>query len=95
MGWSRYSFRMLRALWDRMAGLRPAGLGEGPGEQDRDQHLLLKLVGQEQELATCQAAYVKLAEALEHSIDLLLADPRPLLDTEDEDGWADAGVIWT
>lgn len=58
-------------------------------------HLLLELVGQEQELAPREPPDVKLAEVLELAVDLLLGDPGPLPDTEDEDGRSGTGVIRT
>lgn len=61
----------------------------------RTRHLLLELVGQEQELVPREAPDIEFAETVELTIDLLLADPRPPPDTEDEDGGPDTGVIWT
>lgn len=70
-----------------MAGGRQDGL--------EARHLLLKLIGQEQELAPCESPDIEFAEILELTIYLLLTDPRPPPDTEDEDGRSDAGIIWT
>lgn len=56
---------------------------------------ILKLIGQEQELASSEPPDIELAEILELTVDLLLAHPRPPLDGEDEYRRADAGVIGT
>lgn len=61
----------------------------------QDAPSILKLVGQEQELAPCQSPDVEFAEILKLAVDLLLADPTPAPDTQDEDGRSDAGIIWT
>lgn len=68
---------------------REAGRREGPGLG----YLLLKLIGQEQELASGEAPDIELAEVLEFTVDLLLADPRPPPDGEDQHRRADTGVI--
>lgn len=60
----------------------------GPG------HLLLKLIGQEQELASSESPDIELAEILELSVDLLLAGPGPPPNSEDEDGRPNTGIIW-
>lgn len=57
-------------------------------------HLLLKLIGQEQELASSEPPDIELAEILELTVDLVLADPRPPPDGEDEHRRADTRVIW-
>lgn len=56
-------------------------------------HLLLKLIGQEQKLASSEPPDIKLAEILELTVDLVLADPRPPPDSKDEHRRADTGVI--
>lgn len=56
--------------------------------------LLLKLIGQEQELASSEPPDIELAESLELMVDLVLPQPRPPLDGEDEHRRADTGVIW-
>jgi len=75
----------------RDAGAWPAP-GGGAGREPR--HLLLELIGHEQELAPREPPDVKFAEVLKLAVDLLLADPRPLPDGEDEDGGADARGVW-
>lgn len=57
-------------------------------------HLLLKRIGQEQELASSEPPDIELAEILELTVDLALADPRPPPDRENEHRRADTGVIW-
>lgn len=74
-------------LRDGVAGRRQDGLEAG--------HLLLKLIGQEQELAPCESPDIEFAEILELTVYLLLTEPRPPPDTEDEDGRSDTGIIWT
>lgn len=56
-------------------------------------HLLLKLIGQEQKLASSEPPDIKLAEILELTVDLVLADPRPPPDGKDKHRRADTGVI--
>lgn len=67
--------------------------GMGTGREPR--HLLLKLIGQEQELAPRESPHIELAEILKLPIDLLLADLRPPPDMKEEDGRSDTGAIWT
>lgn len=71
----------------RFRGAAGRQAGSEPG------HLLLELVGQEQELVPREAPDVESAETVELTVDLLLADPRPPPDTEDEDGRPDARII--
>ena len=71
----------------------PRGWGEGAGGAGRPGHLLLELIGQEQELVLRESPDIELAEILELAVDLLLADPRPPADAEDEDGGSDTGII--
>lgn len=44
-------------------------------------------------MAPHQSPDIKLAEVLKLAVDLLLADPGPPLDGDNEDGRADTGVI--
>lgn len=60
----------------------------------QDAPRVLELIGHEQELAPREPPDVKFAEVLKLAVDLLLADPRPLPDGEDEDGGADARGVW-
>lgn len=60
----------------------------------QDTASILKLIGQEQELASSEPPDIELAEILELTVDLVLADPRPPPDGEDEHRRADTGVIW-
>lgn len=46
-------------------------------------------------MAPHQSPDIKLAEVLKLAVDLLLADPGPPLDGDNEDGRADTGVIGT
>lgn len=55
---------------------------------------ILKRIGQEQELASSEPPDIELAEILELTVDLALADPRPPPDRENEHRRADTGVIW-
>lgn len=55
---------------------------------------ILKLIGQEQELASSEPPDIKLAEILELTVDLVLTHPGPPLDSEDEYRRADTGVVW-
>ena len=73
-------------------GGRACSLGAGAGREPR--HLLLELIGHEQELAPREPPDVECAEVLKLAVDLLLADPWPLPDGEDEDGGADARGVW-
>ena len=73
-------------------GGRACSLGAGAGREPR--HLLLELIGHEQELAPREPPDVEFAEVLKLAVDLLLADPWPLPDGEDEDGGADARGVW-
>ena len=66
----------------------------GAGASREPRHLLLELIGHEQELALREPPHIKLAEVLKLAVDLLLTDPRPPPDGEDEDGGADAGGVW-
>lgn len=76
------------------AGKERGGGGEGQGQHSwHPGHLLLELVGQEQELVPREPPDVELAEVLELEVDLLLAEPGPPADAEDEDGRSDTGVI--
>lgn len=97
MGWRLYSFRTLRALpKEAFSGQARGGPGGAQTQARSDPgHLLLELVGQEQELAPREPPDVELAEVLELVVDLLLGDPGPPPDTEDEDGGSGTGVIWT
>lgn len=65
------------------------------GTNPQSRHLLLKLIGQKQELASCESPDIKLAEVLKLTIHLLLTDAGPPLDTEDEDGGPETWVIRT
>lgn len=73
-------------------GGRVCSPGGRAGREPR--HLLLELIGHEQELALREPPHIKLAEVLKLAVDLLLTDPRPPPDGEDEDGGADAGGVW-
>lgn len=76
-------------MWPEPLKAERQGGEEGPGLG----YLLLKLIGQEQELASGEAPDIELAEVLEFTVDLLLADPRPPPDGEDQHRRADTGVI--
>jgi hypothetical protein len=69
------------------------GTGAG-GLRTEPRYLLLKLIGQEQELALSEPPDIELAEILELTIDLLLTGPRPPPNSEDEDRRPDAGIVW-
>lgn len=75
-----------------VGGQLPQSLREERGLGVR--HLLLKLIGQEQELASSEPPDIELAEILELTVNLVLADPRPPPDGEDEHRRADTRVIW-
>lgn len=79
----------------KAATRKEAGWLQGRGDSWEPRHLLLKLVGQQQELAPREPPDVEFAEILKLPVDLLLAEPRPPPDTEDEDGRADTRVIGT
>lgn len=82
-----YGTRLKRLGWGWGAAVRWGGRDRG--------HPLLKLIGQEQELAPGESPDVKFAEILKLAVDLLLADLGPPPDPEDEGGGADAGVVRT